>query len=101
MLVKYPRTLHVPWSIGVTSDDRVLQNMDGFETQEVVVLEKLDGENTSLYKEAIHARSLSSGHNPSRTWVKRYKEVWGIEFQKAGGYVVKMCMLVMAFTTQH
>ncbi|ETE98867.1 hypothetical protein C623_0207100 [Bacillus thuringiensis serovar aizawai str. Hu4-2] len=25
----------------------------------------------------------------------------GIEFQKAGGYVVKMCMLVMAFTTQH
>ena len=70
MLVKYPRTLHVPWSIGVTSDDRVLQNMDGFETQEVIVLEKLDGENTSLYKDAIHARSLSSGHNPSRTWVK-------------------------------
>ena len=44
--------------------------MDGFETQEVIVLEKLDGENTSLYKDAIHARSLSSGHHPSRTWVK-------------------------------
>lgn len=62
--------MHVPWSIGVTSDDCVLQNMDGFETQEVIVLEKLDGENTSLYKDAIHARSLSSGHHPSRTWVK-------------------------------
>ncbi|MBE7099715.1 MULTISPECIES: RNA ligase family protein [Bacillus cereus group] len=70
MLVKYPRTLHVPWSIGITSDDRVLQNMDGFQNQEVVVLEKLDGENTSLYKDAMHARSLSSMHHPSRTWVK-------------------------------
>ncbi|HGN6580791.1 MULTISPECIES: RNA ligase family protein [Bacillus] len=38
--------------------------------QEVINRTKLDGENTSLYKDAIHARSLSSGHNPSRTWVK-------------------------------
>jgi hypothetical protein len=30
----------------------------------------MDGENTSLYREAIHARSLDSAHHPSRSWVK-------------------------------
>lgn len=32
--------------------------------------EKLDGENTSMYRDHIHARSLDSKHHPSRTWVK-------------------------------
>ena len=32
--------------------------------------EKLDGENTSMYRDRIHARSLDSGHHPSRSWVK-------------------------------
>ena len=32
--------------------------------------EKLDGENTSLYTDYIHARSLDSRHHPSRAWVK-------------------------------
>ncbi|MEU2245368.1 RNA ligase family protein [Streptomyces sp. NPDC019224] len=37
---------------------------------EVVVTEKLDGENTTLYADGLHARSLDSAHHPSRTWVK-------------------------------
>ena len=32
--------------------------------------EKLDGENTTLYRDYIHARSLDSRHHPSRAWVK-------------------------------
>ena len=32
--------------------------------------EKLDGENTTLYADGLHARSLDSAHHPSRTWVK-------------------------------
>ncbi|WP_208906872.1 hypothetical protein [Bacillus sp. B25(2016b)] len=51
--------------------------MDVFETQDVVALEKLDGENTFLYKDAIHARSLSSDHHPSRTWVKTLQRSLG------------------------
>jgi hypothetical protein len=37
---------------------------------ELVVTEKLDGENTTLYADGVHARSLDSGHHPSRAWVK-------------------------------
>lgn len=32
--------------------------------------EKLDGENTSLYRDDLHARSLDMRPHPSRTWVK-------------------------------
>ena len=66
---KYPRTYHLPWSSG-TSDDRILRNTRHFEGQDVVVTEKLDGENTSMYSDHIHARSLDSKHHPSRTRVK-------------------------------
>jgi hypothetical protein len=37
---------------------------------DVVVSEKLDGENTNLYQDYFHARSLDSRHHPSRSWVK-------------------------------
>lgn len=56
--VKYPRTYHLPWSPGFTEDDRVLPTLDGFEAEEVVVTLKLDGENTNLYRDGLHARSL-------------------------------------------
>ena len=36
----------------------------------MVVTEKLDGENTTFYRDYIHARSLDSRHHPSRAWVK-------------------------------
>lgn len=74
MLYKYPRTWHMPWSPGATRDDRVLGNMDHFADKPIVVTEKMDGENTNLYRNHIHARSLSSGDHPSRSWVKG---LWG------------------------
>ena len=67
---KYPRTYHLPWSPGASNDDRILPNVKHFEGLEIVVTEKLDGENTSMYSDHIHARSLDSKHHPSRTWVK-------------------------------
>lgn len=70
MLQKYPRTFHVPWSPGATRDDRVHPDMDMFFGKKVVVTEKMDGENTTIYKNYIHARSLTSGDHPSRSWVK-------------------------------
>lgn len=69
--VKYPRTPHLPWSSG-TSDDRILSSIAHFENQELVVTEKMDGENTTLYRDHIHARSLDSRNHPSRNWVKSF-----------------------------
>lgn len=68
--VKYPRSPHLPWSPGGTSDDSYLFDTAHFEGREIVVTEKLDGENTSMYREGIHARSIDGRHHPSRDWVK-------------------------------
>lgn len=67
---KYPRTPHLPWSPGYSSDDDVLQSIEHFEGKEVVVTEKLDGENTTMYNDYIHARSIDGRSHPSREWVK-------------------------------
>lgn len=68
---KYPRTPHLPWSCGPSDDDKILPHTQHFEGREVVVTEKMDGENTTLYADYIHARSLNSRPHPSREWVKR------------------------------
>jgi hypothetical protein len=68
--VKHPRTPHLPWSPGATADDQVLTDLGALAAGEVVVTEKLDGENTSLYRDRIHARSLDSPSHPTRDWVK-------------------------------
>lgn len=69
---KYPRTLHVPHSPGTQSDDRLLNNLDHLIGRHVVITEKLDGENTTLYRDHSHARSLDSQHHESRNWVKQF-----------------------------
>lgn len=70
MYYKYPRTPHLPWSLGSTSDDKMLRSVDHFGGREVVVSHKLDGENTTMYRDRIHARSLDSRRHPSRSFVK-------------------------------
>ena len=72
--VKYPRTHHLPWSEGLTEDDRMIHSMDTFIGQRVIVTEKMDGENSSLYRDYIHARSVDGRNHPSRAWVKNF---WG------------------------
>ena len=68
--VKYPRTFHLPWSPGTTEDDKVLTSLSGFEGEEVVVSLKLDGENTSLQRDYIHARSLEYAPRIDRDRIK-------------------------------
>lgn len=69
---KYPRTHHLPWSPGVNSDDRVVTTLQQFEGQRVVVTLKMDGENTTMYTDYIHARSLDSRGGADRAWVKQF-----------------------------
>ena len=72
--VKYPRTYHLPWSPGVTNDDRkwLPSTLDFYnETKpEIVVTEKMDGENTTMYQDGLHARSLDYESHPSRDRIK-------------------------------
>ena len=70
MRVHYPRTPHLPWSPGAAADDVRAGDLSGLRGREVVVTEKLDGENTTLYADGLHARSPDSAHHPSRAWVK-------------------------------
>ncbi|MEO6049406.1 MAG: RNA ligase family protein [Candidatus Kapaibacterium sp.] len=38
---------------------------------------KLDSENTTMYSDYIHARSIDSDHHPSRDWVKKLHATMG------------------------
>jgi hypothetical protein len=70
--IKYPRTPHLPWSRGATNDDRVLSSVDHFEGKEIVITEKCDGENFSLYRDYCHPRSTTYSPHPSRDWIKKF-----------------------------
>jgi hypothetical protein len=67
--VKYQRTYHLPWS-NLSKDDRMLETDESFQGKYVVVTLKMDGENTTMYNDYIHARSLDSNSHPTRNWVK-------------------------------
>ncbi|MFM2479398.1 RNA ligase family protein [Celerinatantimonas sp. MCCC 1A17872] len=69
MRFKYPRTPHLPWSESLSSDDVKLTTPNHFQGKNIVVTEKMDGENTTLYRDGLHARSIDSRYHPSRSWV--------------------------------
>lgn len=68
--VKYPRTYHLPWSHSISKDDRILEDLSGLLEGDVVVTEKMDGENTTFYYDYLHARSLNYNPHASRGYVK-------------------------------
>lgn len=72
MFTKYPRTPHLPWSPGTTDDDKVLRDLSHFNDKRVVITKKMDGENTTMYSNHIHARSLDSRGGVDRDWVKTF-----------------------------
>jgi len=68
--VKYSRTYHLLDSPGMNRDDRRMGDQKVFEGERVMICEKLDGENTSMYTDWVHARSIDTDSHPSRDWVK-------------------------------
>jgi hypothetical protein len=66
---KYPRTAHLPWSMGFSEDDIISSDLSLFEN-EIVITEKLDGENSNLYNNYFHARSITTPHHESQDWLK-------------------------------
>ena len=71
---KYSRTYHFPFSEGATNDDRIQFEWKGFLSDEVVVTEKLDGENTCVKDLGVFARSHAAPTvNP---WAKNMQPIW-------------------------
>lgn len=81
--VKYPRTYHLPESPGRSSDDKVLKNINHLLSHEVVITEKMDGENTTLYRDGFHARSIDSRHHSSRDWLAKFHGEIGHEIPES------------------
>lgn len=71
---KYPRTYHFPFSEGAVNDDRIQDEWQALLAQEIVVTEKLDGENTCIKSSGVYARSHGAvNRNP---WAKPIWEIW-------------------------
>lgn len=68
--MKYPRTYHLPWSPGCTADDKKLPSISCFSGRRVVVTEKMDGENCTITRDKIYARSIDSDGGILRQRVK-------------------------------
>jgi len=75
--MKYPRTPHLPWSPGATSDDKWISDVDlellKSSGIELITTEKLDGGNISMSRDKFHARSEESTIGP---WDFRAKARW-------------------------
>ena len=70
---KYPRTYHFPFSPGRSSDDKIFNDYEQyFKGKEVVITEKMDGENTTIYNDMSHARSINSAHREYHSWLLNY-----------------------------
>jgi hypothetical protein len=54
---KYNRTYHLPWSPGSTSDDKISKIIDSLIGVDIVITEKLDGENCGMTNNGVYARS--------------------------------------------
>lgn len=76
---KYPRTYHLPWSEGLTDDDRMHGDLSYFEGKEVVVTEKMDGENTTIYNNYIHARSVDGESHWTQSYLRKLAATIGHE----------------------
>lgn len=67
--IKYQRTYHLPWS-NLLKDDRLLKSDEHFKGKRVIGTLKMDGENTTMYNDYVHARSLEWTSHETRKWVK-------------------------------
>ncbi|MDI3281785.1 RNA ligase family protein [Polyangium sp. 15x6] len=57
MSAKYPRTFHLPWSPGGTSDDKRMSDVSALIGAEIVATEKCDGSNLTYTRKNVFSRS--------------------------------------------
>jgi ATP-dependent RNA circularization protein (DNA/RNA ligase family) len=74
---KYSKTYHLSWSPGVTSDDKISNNLYNFLGKEIVITEKLDGENTGMINDGVYARS--HGTYTTSAWSREVRQLHDIK----------------------
>lgn len=82
---KYGRTYHLPWSPGTTSDDRISPSVETLVGIDIVITEKLDGENTGMTNDGVYARSHATF--TTSPWSREVRELhqWKIQGQLSEG----------------
>jgi hypothetical protein len=71
---KYDRTYHFPFSKGAKNDDKISFDWQGILEKELIITEKLDGENTCLKADGVYARSHAA---PTRNpWAENMWQIW-------------------------
>jgi len=75
--LKYPRTSHLPFSPGATSDDKWISK-DGLsflqnDANELIVTEKMDGSNFTMTHSTCFGRSVDANSNH---WDNYAKQIW-------------------------
>lgn len=70
--VKYPRTFLLPWSGSSDDGERTLSSMEPFSGSRVIVTEKMDGENVTLYRDYIHIRGVATHEHFTRAWINEF-----------------------------
>lgn len=74
IMSKYPRTYHVDYSMGTSSDDRISNDVSGVIGTDIVITEKLDGSNSGLTKVGCYGRSHAEfTRNP---WDVKLWDLW-------------------------
>ena len=68
--IKFPRTPHLPFSGSIGSDDLRIKDLSQFYGKDIIITEKMDGENISIYKDGWHARSLGSKHKDYHSYLQ-------------------------------
>lgn len=74
MNIKYPRTYHLPFSPGSTSDDKIMseKTFQDLIKSDVIISIKMDGECSSQTSNKCFARSIDSKSHWSRDWLKQF-----------------------------
>lgn len=90
--IKYPRTYHLSFSKGLQSDDKLIDTLEHMIGKEVIASLKMDGENTTFYPdEYMHARSIDSPYNWTRTVAKKIHSVIRHDIPKGHRLCLENC----------
>lgn len=73
---KYNRTYHLPWSEGTTNDDRISDSVESLLGINIVITEKLDGENCGMTKDGVYARSHATF--TTSAWSREVRQIHNI-----------------------
>jgi ATP-dependent RNA circularization protein (DNA/RNA ligase family) len=80
---KYGRTYHLPWSPGATNDDRISNSVDSLLGKEIVITEKLDGENCGMTDDGVFARSHATF--TTSTWSREVRAIHKLKVENELG----------------